>query len=100
MIDGKVYRGDIYVKMSDYSHALIEMNNMSDFSIINRNMVNLLRVHNQVLKQGIDDQVLEYYRLKGLNFNNFNSDYLFFYSTYTVFKAAYKFNIGQKRRIN
>ena len=74
MIDGKVYRGDIYVKMSDYSHALIEMNNMSDFSIINRNMVNLLRVHNQVLKQGIDDQVLEYYRLKGLNFNNFNSD--------------------------
>ena len=72
MVDGKLYRGDIYVKMSDYSYALIEMNNMSDPSILERNLVNLVRIQNQVLKQGTEDQVLKYYRLKGLNLNNFN----------------------------
>ena len=71
-IDGKVYRGDIYVKMSDYSYALIEMNNHSDSSILERNLVNLVRLQNQVLKKGTGDQVLKYYRLKGLNLDNFN----------------------------
>ena len=71
-IDGKMYRGDIFVKMSDYSYALIEMNNMSDSSILERNLVNLVRIQNQVLKQGTEDQILKYYRLKGLNLNNFN----------------------------
>ena len=72
MIDGKMYRGDVFVKMSDYAYGLIEMNNGSDNSILERNLVNLLRVQNQVLRQGTEDQVLKYYRLKGLNLNNFN----------------------------
>ena len=72
MVDGKLYRGDIFVKMSDYSYALIEMNNMSDSSILDRNLVNLVRIQNQVLKQGTENQILKYYRLKGLNLNNFN----------------------------
>ena len=71
---GKVYRGDILLKLSDYSYVLLEMNNRNDPDVIDRNMINLVRIHSQVLESGEEDSKLKYYRLKALNFNNFKSE--------------------------
>jgi len=71
---GKVYRGDILLKLSDYSYVLLEMNNRNDPDVIDRNMINLVRIHSQVLESGEKDSKLKYYRLKALNFNNFKSE--------------------------
>ena len=71
---GKVYRGDILLKLSDYSYVLVEMNNGNDPSVIDRNMINLIRIHSQILESGEEDKKLKYYRLKALNFNKFRSE--------------------------
>ena len=50
------------------------MNNRNDPDVIDRNMINLVRIHSQVLESGEVDSKLKYYRLKALNFNNFKSE--------------------------
>ncbi len=71
--DGKTYRGDILIQFSDYSFVLVEMNNQKEANVIDRNMVNLVRIHSQALEKGEEDESLKNYRLRGLNFNNFSS---------------------------
>ena len=71
--DGKTYRGDILIKLSDYSYVLVEMNHQTDPDVIDRNMVNLTRIHSQMLERGEGDSELKKYRLRGINFNNFRN---------------------------
>ena len=71
---GKTYRGDMQIRLSDKSIILIEMNNRNDKSQIDRNMIYLVRVHNNMLKSGVLDSELEEYRIRGLNLNNFRNE--------------------------
>ena len=70
---GKTYRGDILIKLSDKSYVLVEMNYNNNISAIDRNLVQLTRIHSQILKEGEEDEELSKYRLRGLNFNNFKN---------------------------
>lgn len=72
--DGKTYRGDMTIRLTDKSYILIEMNYRKDQSVLDRNMLHLTRVHNQILKRGISDNELKKYRFRGLNLNNFYND--------------------------
>ena len=69
--DNKTYRGDLLVILSDNSYVMLEMNYRKERSLVERNMIQLIRVHNQVLKKGEADEKLKNYRLRGINFNNF-----------------------------
>ena len=71
---GKTYRGDMQIRLSDKSIILIEMNNRNDKSQIDRNMIYLVRVHNNMLKSGVLDSELAEYRIRGLNLNNFSNE--------------------------
>ena len=71
---GKTYRGDITVRLSDKSYVLIEMNYRKDKDAIDRNMIHMTRVHNQILKKSVKDEELKDYRIRGLNLNNCNND--------------------------
>lgn len=71
---GKTYRGDITVRLSDKSYVLIEMNYRKDKNAIDRNMIHLTRVHNQILKKSVKDEELKDYHIRGLNLNNFNNE--------------------------
>ena len=50
------------------------MNNSNGIESIDRNLVQLVRIHGQVLKGGTDDMELRKYRLRGINFNNFRNE--------------------------
>ena len=71
---GKTYRGDITVRLSDKSYVLIEMNYRQDKNAIDRNMIHMTRVHNQILKKNVKDEELKDYRIRGLNLNNFDNE--------------------------
>ncbi len=71
---GKTYRSDMSIRLSDKSLILIEMNYRKDKNAIDRNMVQLIRGHNQILKRGTPDSELKKYRIRGLNLNNFYND--------------------------
>lgn len=71
---GKTYRSDLLVILSDKSYVLIEMNNSNGIEAIDRNLVQLVRIHGQVLKSGTSDTELKDYRLRGINFNNFRNN--------------------------
>ena len=72
--EGKTYRGDMTIRLSDKSYIMIEMNYRKDQSVLDRNMLHLTRVHNQILKRGITDSELKKYRIRGVNLNNFYND--------------------------
>ena len=67
--DGKTYRGDILIKLSDKSYVSIEMNSVFKEDIFNRNFIHLIRVHNQVLKEGESNKEISMYRMRQLNLN-------------------------------
>jgi len=67
--EGKTYRGDILIKLSDKSYVSIEMNSMFKEDIFNRNFIHLIRVHNQVLKEGESNKEISMYRMRQLNLN-------------------------------
>ena len=67
--DGKTYRGDILIKLSDKSYVSIEMNSVFKEDIFNRNFIHLIRVHNQVLKEGENNKEISLYRMRQLNLN-------------------------------
>ena len=69
--NGKTYRADLVVTLSDKSRVLVEMNNSNDEEVIDRNLVQLVRIHSDMLPKGLEDVNLNEYRLKGINFNNF-----------------------------
>lgn len=59
--------------LSYKSYVLIEMNNSNGIEAIDRNLVQLVRIHGQVLKGGTSDTELRNYRLREINFNNFRN---------------------------
>ena len=65
----KSYRGDILIKLSDYSYVMVEMNNKESDSVLERNFMQLVRVHSQVLTEGLEDEKLKEYRMMSLNLN-------------------------------
>ena len=67
--DGKVLRSDIVVSLSDNSIVCVEMNQSESTDIIDRNIIQMIRVHNSVLKRGTKYKDLKKYRMRGLNFN-------------------------------
>mgnify|MGYP003292024759 CR=1 FL=1 len=69
--NGKTYKADLVVKLSDKSRILVEMNYSNDEEVIDRNLVQLVRIHSDILPKGLEDSKLKEYRLKGINFNNF-----------------------------
>ena len=71
---GKTYRGDMTVRISEKSCIVIEMNYRNDKNAIDRNLIHLVRVHNQMLKKGTPDSELKKYKVRGLNLNNFNNE--------------------------
>ena len=71
--DGKTYRSDLLITLSDKSRVLVEMNNCNDEEVIDRNLVQLVRIHSDILPKGLEDIKLKEYRLKGINFNNFSN---------------------------
>ena len=71
---GKIYRGDMTVRLNDKSYIIIEMNHRNDKDALDRNMIHLTRVHNSILKSGTPDSELKKYRIRGLNLNNFRND--------------------------
>ena len=68
-IYGKSYRGDILVKLSDKTYVSIEMNSKKREGVENRNIIQLVRIHNQVIKSGETDSEIEEYQIRGLNLN-------------------------------
>ena len=74
-IKSKVYKGDILVKISEYDYILIEMNYRRDSSVKERNVTSLIRIANQVFKEGTDDKDLSNYRFILINFNNYKTKY-------------------------
>lgn len=71
--NGKTYRADLMIRLSDKSRVLVEMNNSNDEEAIDRNLVQLVRIHSDMLPKGLEDINLKDYRLKGINFNNFSN---------------------------
>ena len=67
--DGKTYRGDILIKLSDNSYVSIEMNTVFEDDIFNRNIIHLVRIHNQILKEGESNKNISRYRMMQLNLN-------------------------------
>lgn len=67
--NGKVLRSDIVVHLSDESYICVEMNRSKSTDIIDRNIIQMIRVHNQVLKRGTEYKDFKKYRMRGLNFN-------------------------------
>ena len=67
--DGKILRSDIVVSLSDNSIVCVEMNQSESTDIIDRNIIQMIRVHNSVLKMGTKYKDLKKYRMRGLNFN-------------------------------
>ena len=67
--DGKAYRGDILIKLSDNSYVSIEMNIVFEDDIFNRNIIHLVRIHNQILKEGEINKNISRYRMMQLNLN-------------------------------
>ena len=67
--NGKTYRGDILIKLSDKSYVSIEMNSVFKEDIFNRNFIHLIRIHNQVLKEGESNKEISMYRMRQLNLN-------------------------------
>ena len=74
VFNGKTYKGDVTIRLSDKSVVIIEMNYRKDKSVIDRNMIHLTRVLSQILKSGTPDNDLKDYRIRGLNLNNFPND--------------------------
>ena len=72
--NGKTYKGDVTIRLSDKSIVIVEMNYRKDKSVIDRNMIHLTRILSQILKSGTPDNDLKDYRIRGLNLNNFNND--------------------------
>ena len=50
------------------------MNYRKDKDAIDRNMIHMTRVHNQILKKSVKDEELKDYRIRGLNLSNFNNE--------------------------
>ena len=67
--NGKTLRSDIVVSLSDNSIVCVEMNQSESTDIIDRNIIQMIRVHNSVLKRGTKYKDLKKYRMRGLNFN-------------------------------
>ena len=67
--NGKTFKSDLLVKLSDESYVVIEMNNNSKLGVIDRNLIQLFRVHSQILKKGEIYNKLKDYRIRGINFN-------------------------------
>ena len=68
-INGKTYRGDILIRLSAKSFISVEMNRNKASSIIDRNMVNSIRIHNQILERREKDNNLKDHRMRVLNLN-------------------------------
>ena len=67
--NGKTLRSDIVVSLSDNSYVCVEMNQSESTDIIDRNIIQMIRVHNSVLKRGTKYNDFTKYRMRGLNFN-------------------------------
>lgn len=60
---GKILRSDIVVSLSDDSYICVEMNQSKSTDIIDRNIIQMIRVHNSVLKRGTKYKDLKKYNL-------------------------------------
>ena len=67
--NGKTLRSDIVVSLSDNSIVCVEMNRSKSTDIIDRNIIQMVRVHNSILKKGTKYKDFKKYRMRGLNFN-------------------------------
>ena len=67
--NGKTFKNDLLVRLSDNSCVVIEMNNNSNKGVLERNLIQLFRIHGQILKKGETYNNLDKYQVKGLNFN-------------------------------
>ena len=67
--NGKTFKNDLLVRLADNSYVVIEMNNKSNKGVLDRNLIQLFRVHSQILNKGEEYKNLEKYRIRGLNFN-------------------------------
>ena len=67
--EGRTFRSDIVIKLSDNSYVCLEMNSSPSTSIIERNIIQMIRVHSSVIKNGTSYEELKKYKMRGLNFN-------------------------------
>lgn len=70
VFNSKTFKNDLLVKLSDNTCVVIEMNNKSKNGVLERNLIQLFRIHGQILKKGEDYENLDKYHILGLNFNN------------------------------
>ena len=68
--NGRTFKSDLLVVLSDDSYVVIEMNNKSKMGVLDRNLIQLFRVHSQILKRGELYDNLKNYRIRGINFNH------------------------------
>lgn len=66
---GKTFKSDLLIKLSDNSYVLLEMNNKSKKGVLDRNLIQLFRVHGQILPKGIKYEEINKYEVRGLNLN-------------------------------
>jgi len=66
---GRTFRSDIVIKLSDNSYVCLEMNQSPSTSVIERNIIQMIRVHSSIIKKGTSYEELKKYKMRGLNFN-------------------------------
>lgn len=71
--NGKTYKSDILIKLSDNTYISVEMNRRNGNSIISRNIIQMARIYTQINEAGDSDSVIPKKIVKGLNINTFKT---------------------------
>ena len=71
--NGKSYRSDILVKLSDDSYISIEMNKRVGNNILSRNIIQMSRIYAQINRAGDKDNIISKKIVMGLNINTFKT---------------------------
>ena len=71
--NGKTYKSDILIKLSDNTYISVEMNRRNGNSIISRNIIQMARIYTQINEAGDSDSIIPKKIVKGLNINTFKT---------------------------
>jgi len=88
VIDGKVNRSDLLVKINKRYFINIEINYKHQRNVLIRNMIQLFRIHGQVGKSGMSDSEVSLRKVGQLNLNTFSN------SNNDVMEKGYYINEG------
>ena len=88
MLDGKVNRSDLLVKINKRYFMNVEINYKHQRNVLVRNMIQLFKIHGQVEKSGMSDSELSLIKVGQVNLNTFAN------SNNEVLEKGYYINEG------